>query len=45
VLSPLGGLVGLIVAAGLAAVVYTGLLLALRVSEVHAVLGLVRARR
>jgi putative peptidoglycan lipid II flippase len=43
-LSALGGLVGLIVAGLLMSVAYAGLLLALGVSEVHAVVGLVRAR-
>ena len=43
-LVPVGGLVGLVVAAVLASVVYTALLLALGVTEVRAVFALVRAR-
>jgi putative peptidoglycan lipid II flippase len=43
-LSVLGGFVGLVAAGAVTALVYTGLLLAFGVSEVHAVLGLVRAR-
>ncbi len=44
VLSHLGGLIGLVAAAAIAVVVYGALLLALRVSEVYAVIGLVKAR-
>jgi putative peptidoglycan lipid II flippase len=43
-LAILGGLATLIATGALSVVVYVALLLALRVSEVHAVLGLVRAR-
>jgi hypothetical protein len=44
ILSHLGGLLGVIAASALAAVVYAATLLALGVSEVHAAVGLVRAR-
>ncbi|HEX8968548.1 MAG TPA: murein biosynthesis integral membrane protein MurJ [Chloroflexota bacterium] len=43
-LSPLGGLAGLVAAGLIASVVYLGLLLALGVSEVHAVVSVVRTR-
>ena len=44
ILAQLGGLVGLLVAALLATVLYVGVLLALGVTEVRAILTLVQAR-
>jgi putative peptidoglycan lipid II flippase len=43
-LSVLGGLVGLVIAGAVATLIYVGALLALQVSEIHAVLRLVRER-